>query len=104
MIDHLPGPLLAQSIQKPVDGHLPTSVDRLLRASQPPRILGRGEALDQCDERVRDVRLNAFSIPMLEAIHAALDEAQRDGAVVLLTGRERYFSAGFDLSVFAERT
>lgn len=48
-----------------------------------------------------DGKVNAFSVPMLEAVHAAFDEAERDEAVVVLTGRERTFSAGFDLSVFA---
>ena len=48
-----------------------------------------------------DGKVNAFSIPMLQAVHAAFDQAERDGAVVVLTGRESYFSAGFDLKVFA---
>jgi enoyl-CoA hydratase len=48
-----------------------------------------------------DGKVNAFSIPMLKALHAALDQAERDGAIVILTGREGYFSAGFDLKVFA---
>jgi enoyl-CoA hydratase len=48
-----------------------------------------------------DGKVNAFSIPMLQAIHAAFDRAEQDGAVVVLTGRESYFSAGFDLKVFA---
>jgi enoyl-CoA hydratase len=48
-----------------------------------------------------DGKVNVFSIPMLQAVHAAFDRAERDGAVVLLTGRENYFSAGFDLKVFA---
>jgi len=48
-----------------------------------------------------DGKVNAFSIPMLKALHAALDLAERDGAIVILTGREGYFSAGFDLKVFA---
>lgn len=47
-----------------------------------------------------DGKVNVFSIPMLRAVHAALDEADRDGVVVVLTGRENYFSAGFDLKVF----
>ncbi|HEY2767710.1 MAG TPA: crotonase/enoyl-CoA hydratase family protein [Solirubrobacteraceae bacterium] len=47
-----------------------------------------------------DGKVNAFSIAMLRAIHGALDEAERDGAVVVLRGREGYFSAGFDLKVF----
>jgi enoyl-CoA hydratase len=49
-----------------------------------------------------DGKVNAFSIPMLKAIHAAFDRAEEDGAVVLLTGREGYFSAGFDLKVFSD--
>jgi enoyl-CoA hydratase len=48
-----------------------------------------------------DGKVNAFSIPMLRAVHAAFDQAERDQAVVVLTGREGYFSAGFDLSTLA---
>jgi enoyl-CoA hydratase len=47
-----------------------------------------------------DGKVNAFSIAMLQAVHSAFDQAERDGAIVVLTGRERYFSAGFDLKVF----
>jgi enoyl-CoA hydratase len=50
---------------------------------------------------IDDGKVNALSIGTLEAIHAALDKVQRDGAVLVLTGRERFFSAGFDLQVFA---
>jgi enoyl-CoA hydratase len=50
---------------------------------------------------IDDGKVNVFSIAVLRAIHAALDQAERDRAVVLLTGRENYFSAGFDLKVFA---
>ncbi|HXB65750.1 MAG TPA: crotonase/enoyl-CoA hydratase family protein [Solirubrobacteraceae bacterium] len=48
-----------------------------------------------------DGKVNAFSIAMLQALHAAFDRAERDNAVVVLTGREGCFSAGFDLKVFA---
>jgi enoyl-CoA hydratase len=48
-----------------------------------------------------DGKVNAFSIEMLKAVHGALDRAEQDGAVVVLTGREGYFSAGFDLKVFS---
>jgi enoyl-CoA hydratase len=51
---------------------------------------------------IDDEKVNAFSIPMLRAIHAALDRAEYDRSVVLLTGREGCFSAGFDLNVLAE--
>jgi enoyl-CoA hydratase len=49
-----------------------------------------------------DGKVNALSIAMLEAVHAALDRAEGDEAVVLLSGREGYLSAGFDLKVFQE--
>jgi enoyl-CoA hydratase len=48
-----------------------------------------------------DGKVNALSIEMLQTLHGALDQAERDEAVVLLTGREKYLSAGFDLKVFA---
>jgi enoyl-CoA hydratase len=50
---------------------------------------------------IDDGKVNALSIPMLRAIHAAFDRAERDRATVVLTGRESCFSAGFDLNVFA---
>jgi enoyl-CoA hydratase len=50
-----------------------------------------------------DGKVNAFSIEMLKAVLAALDRAEQDNAVVILTGRDKYFSAGFDLKVFSER-
>ena len=50
-----------------------------------------------------DGKVNAFSIPMLQALHTAFDQAERDGAVVVVTGREGYFSAGFDLKVFTDQ-
>lgn len=49
---------------------------------------------------IDDGKVNAFSIAMLGALHDALDRAERDGAVVVLRGREGCFSAGFDLKVF----
>jgi enoyl-CoA hydratase len=48
-----------------------------------------------------DGKVNVFSIPMLRSLHGAFDRAESDGAVVLLSGREGYFSAGFDLKVVA---
>ncbi len=48
-----------------------------------------------------DGKLNVFSPAMLRELHAAFDQAERDQALVLLTGREGCLSAGFDLSVFA---
>jgi enoyl-CoA hydratase len=50
-----------------------------------------------------DGKVNALSIEMLKAVLAALDRTEEDEAVVVLTGREGYFSAGFDLNVFSER-
>jgi enoyl-CoA hydratase len=48
-----------------------------------------------------DGKVNILSVRMLEALHAAFDEAERDKTVVVLTGRGATFSAGFDLKVFA---
>lgn len=63
------------------------------------------------DERVRyeladgvatitmdDGKANALSTAMLGDIAAAFDRAEADGAPVVLTGRPRLFSAGFDLA------
>lgn len=36
---------------------------------------------------------------MLTEIHAAFDRAERDKAIVIITGRDDVFSAGFDLNV-----
>ena len=46
-----------------------------------------------------DSRVNVLSLPMLTDINRALDQALEDQAVVVLTGREGVFSAGFDLPV-----
>jgi enoyl-CoA hydratase len=56
------------------------------------------------DEAVATIRLddgksNALSPAMFAEINAALDRAEQDRAVVVLTGREGVFSAGFDLKV-----
>lgn len=48
-----------------------------------------------------DGKVNVLSVSMLEALHAAFDEAEKDGTIVILTGRGRAFSAGFDLKVLA---
>ncbi|MBK8295070.1 MAG: crotonase/enoyl-CoA hydratase family protein [Solirubrobacterales bacterium] len=49
-----------------------------------------------------DGKVNALSIDMLNELHEMFDRAASDEAVVVLTGREKYFSAGFDLKVFTE--
>ena len=46
-----------------------------------------------------DGKVNALSLEMLSAVNGALDRAVSDAAVVVLTGREQIFSAGFDLKV-----
>jgi enoyl-CoA hydratase/carnithine racemase len=46
-----------------------------------------------------DGKVNALSSAMLAELNAALDRAQQDRAIVLLTGRAGVFSAGFDLPV-----
>lgn len=44
-----------------------------------------------------DGKANALSAAMLAELSAAFDRAEADAAVVVLTGRERTFSGGFDL-------
>lgn len=49
--------------------------------------------------RMDDGKRNALGPRMFEELNAALDQAERDEAVVVLTGRDEVFSAGFDLKV-----
>lgn len=49
--------------------------------------------------RIDDGKRNALSPKIIHAIKSALDRAESDGAIVILTGRESVFSAGFDLNV-----
>lgn len=49
-----------------------------------------------------DGKANVMTRDMLEALLGAFDRAEADGAVVLLTGRERVFSGGYDLKMFSE--
>jgi enoyl-CoA hydratase len=46
-----------------------------------------------------DGKVNVLSLQMLTELDAALDRAEADRAVVILTGRDAVFSAGFDLAV-----
>ena len=50
-----------------------------------------------------DGKVNALSPAMLTELAGRFDQAQTDEAVVVLTGRERTFSAGFDLRCEAGR-
>jgi enoyl-CoA hydratase len=45
-----------------------------------------------------DGKVNVLSVAMLAEINAALDQAEADRAVVVLSGRPGVFSAGFDLA------
>ncbi len=49
-----------------------------------------------------DGKVNALSSEMLGALMDALEQAERDEAIVVVTGRERTFSAGFDLRTAPE--
>jgi enoyl-CoA hydratase len=46
-----------------------------------------------------DGRANAITHDMIEALHAALERAEKEAHATLLLGRPGRFSAGFDLSV-----
>ncbi len=49
--------------------------------------------------RIDDGKRNALSPQVLREIYAALERAESDRAIVIMTGRESVFSAGFDLNV-----
>lgn len=47
--------------------------------------------------RIDDGKRNALSPAVLDELYAAFDRAEADRALVIITGREDVFSAGFDL-------
>ena len=49
--------------------------------------------------RIDDGKRNALSPQVLHEIYQTLDRAEADRAIVIMTGRESVFSAGFDLHV-----
>jgi enoyl-CoA hydratase len=51
--------------------------------------------------RMDDGKVNVMNVAMLSALHAAFDRASKEGAIVVLSGRETIFSAGFDVKVFS---
>lgn len=52
--------------------------------------------------RLDDGKANAVSHALLDAAHAALDQATADASAVAIVGRDGKFSAGFDLSVMTQ--
>lgn len=44
-------------------------------------------------------KVNAISPDVIDALHSALDQAERDHAIVILTGRPGMLSGGYDLKV-----
>lgn len=46
-----------------------------------------------------DGKANALSHAVIDALHASLDRAEREARAVVLTGREKRLSGGFDLAV-----
>jgi enoyl-CoA hydratase len=51
---------------------------------------------------MEDGKANVMSLVMLNALHAAFDQAESDKTVPILKARGRHFSGGFDLNVFAK--
>jgi enoyl-CoA hydratase len=49
--------------------------------------------------RVDDGKANAFSFALIDALHAALDRAEKEAKAVAWIGRAERFSGGFDLGV-----
>jgi enoyl-CoA hydratase len=54
--------------------------------------------------RVDDGKANAYSHDLIDALHGALDDAERDARAVALLGRPGRFSAGFDLATMRSGT
>ncbi len=52
--------------------------------------------------RMDDGKANALSHDMIQALHAGLDRAEKEAGAVLLLGRERRMSAGFDLATMTK--
>jgi enoyl-CoA hydratase len=52
--------------------------------------------------RVDDGKANALSPRVIETLHNALDQAEKEAGAVLLLGRPGRFCAGFDLSVMRD--
>ncbi len=50
---------------------------------------------------MNDGNVNALSNQMFAGLNAAFDHAESDGAIVVLSGRDERFSAGFDLNALA---
>lgn len=51
---------------------------------------------------MEDGKANVMSCTMLNALHDAFTQAERDKGVTVLSARGRHFSGGFDLNVFAQ--
>lgn len=49
--------------------------------------------------RLDDGKANALSHAVIDALHRALDEADKEGSAVVWAGRPQRFSGGFDLAV-----
>ena len=49
-----------------------------------------------------DGKVNVISTTMLAALNGALDRAVADNAPVVIAGREKVFSAGFDLAILSK--
>ncbi|MEJ2258308.1 MAG: crotonase/enoyl-CoA hydratase family protein, partial [Woeseiaceae bacterium] len=52
--------------------------------------------------RIDDGKRNALAPAVLREIHAAFEQAEKDKAIVVITGRDDVFSAGFDLKVMKQ--
>ena len=52
--------------------------------------------------RIDDDKRNALAPAVLRELYEAFDQAESDEAIVILTGREGVFSAGFDLKVMKQ--
>ncbi|RCS26494.1 crotonase/enoyl-CoA hydratase family protein [Polaribacter sp. WD7] len=51
---------------------------------------------------INNGKVNAISFDVIQGLHDALDKAQQDDKVLVITGKSGFFSAGFDLKVMTK--
>lgn len=66
--------------------------------------MGESTVQYECEDgvaliRIDDGKRNALSPAVLRELYAAFDRAEADRAIVILTGRDDVFSAGYDLKI-----
>ena len=51
---------------------------------------------------IKNGKANAISFEVIEGLNLGLDKAEKENKVVIITGKEGVFSAGFDLKIMTK--